>query len=175
MSIEQSDSSSFAVFQPRASLAESSEPETQAMISGVHAIIYSKQADRLREFFREVLKYPSVDAGGGWAIFALPPAELAMHPAEDSYHELYLMCDDVHAVTKKLQSKGVELAVPISDRGWGLVTRLKLPSGDQIGLYQPKHPTALDLRGMDTAASNPRDRQPSRPKATKTTRTKKDK
>ena len=115
------------------------------MISGVHAIIYSKQAERLREFFREVLQYPSVDAGGGWAIFALPPAELAMHPAEDSYHELYLMCDDVHAATKKLQSKGVELAIPISDRGWGLVTRLKLPSGDQIGLYQPKHPTALDL------------------------------
>jgi predicted enzyme related to lactoylglutathione lyase len=116
------------------------------MISGVHAIIYSKQAERLREFFGEVLQYPSVDAGGGWEIFALPPAELAMHPAEDSYHELYLMCDDVHAATKKLQSKGVELAMPISDRGWGLVTRLKLPSGDQIGLYQPKHPTALDLR-----------------------------
>ena len=68
-----------------------------------------------------------------------------MHPAEDGYHELYLMCEDVHATTKKLQSKGVELAMPISDRGWGLVTRLKLPSGDQIGLYQPKHPTALDL------------------------------
>jgi len=115
------------------------------MISGVHAIIYSKQAEQLREFFRDILKYPSVDAGGGWSIFALPPAELAMHPAEDSYHELYLMCDDVHALTKTLQSKGVELAMPIADRGWGLVTRLKLPSGDQIGLYQPKHPTALGL------------------------------
>ena len=130
------------------------------MISGVHAIIYSKQAERLREFFRDVLKYPSVDAGGGWSIFALPPAELAMHPAEDSYHELYLMCDDVHAVTKKLQSKGVELAMPISDQGWGLVTRLKLPSGDQIGLYQPKHPTALDLKG-------PSQRRSASPKATR--------
>ena len=116
------------------------------MISGVHAIIYSKQAERLREFFREVLKYPCVDAGGGWAIFALPPAELAMHPAEESHHELYLMCDDVNAVINDLRAKGVELVMPISDRGWGLVTRLKLPSGDQIGLYQPKHPTALDLK-----------------------------
>lgn len=130
------------------------------MISGVHAIIYSKQAERLREFFRDVLEYPSVDAGGGWSIFALPPAELAMHPADDSYHELYLMCDDVHAVTKELQSKGVELAVPISDRGWGLVTRLILPSGDQIGLYQPKHPTALGL--------NSRRRKSNQLKATKT-------
>lgn len=130
------------------------------MISGVHAIIYSKQAERLREFFRDVLEYPSVDAGGGWSIFALPPAELAMHPADDSYHELYLMCDDVHAVTKELQSKGVELAVPISDRGWGLVTQLILPSRDQIGLYQPKHPTALGL--------NSRRRKSNQLKATKT-------
>jgi len=129
------------------------------MISGVHAIIYSNQAERLREFFRDVFNYPSVDAGGGWSIFALPPAELAMHPADESYHELYLMCDDVHAVTKKLQSKGVELAMPISDRGWGLVTRLILPSGDQIGLYQPKHPTALCL--------NARQRRPNQAKATK--------
>lgn len=125
------------------------------MISGVHAIIYSRQAERLREFFHEVFKYPSVDAGGGWSIFALPPAELAMHPAEDSYHELYLMCDDVRAVTRKLQSKGVELATPISDRGWGLVTRLKLPSGDQIGLYQPKHPTALSLKTRQRSSKQP--------------------
>jgi len=129
------------------------------MISGVHAIIYSKQADRLRDFFRNVLEYPSVDAGGGWSIFALPPAELAMHPADDSYHELYLMCNDVHAATKKLRSNGVELAMPILDRGWGLVTRLILPSGDQIGLYQPKHPTALCL--------NARQRRPNQAKATK--------
>lgn len=135
------------------------------MISGVHAIIYSKQAEQLREFFRDILKYPSVDAGGGWSIFALPPAELAMHPAEDSYHELYLMCDDVHALTKTLQSKGIELAMPIADRGWGLVTRLKLPSGDQIGLYQPKHPTALGLNA-------PRPRKSSKLKAAKKRATK---
>ena len=115
------------------------------MISGIHAIIYSKQADRLREFFRDVVKLPSVDAGQGWLIFALPPAELAVHPEEDSYHELYLMCDDIQATTRLLTSKKVELSVPIADRGWGLVTRLKLPSGDEIGLYQPKHPTAIVL------------------------------
>lgn len=143
------------------------------MISGVHAIIYSKQAERLRDFFRDVLKYPSVDAGGGWSIFALPPAELAMHPAEDSYHELYLMCDDVQAVTKKLQGKGVGLAMPITDRGWGLVTRLKLPSGDQIGLYQPKHPTALDLKRLSRRRSErPKAAQPRRATVSQTRRAK---
>lgn len=113
------------------------------MISGVHAIIYSKQAERLRTFLRDTLKLPSVDAGAGWLIFALPPAELAIHPAEDSYHELYLMCDDIQATTEQLTAKGVLLAAPIADQRWGLLTRLRLPSGDEIGLYQPKHPTAI--------------------------------
>jgi len=115
------------------------------MISGVHAIIYTQQADRLREFFRDVLQLPSVDAGHGWLIFALPPAEIAMHPDEERHHELYLMCTNIGATTEELKKKGVELASPIADRGWGLVTRLKLPSGDEIGLYEPKHPTALRL------------------------------
>ena len=115
------------------------------MISGVHAIMYSKQAERLREFFQDVLKLPSVDAGQGWLIFALPQAELAMHPDDESRHELFLMCDDVHAPTTELKRKGVELSMPISDRGWGLVTWLKLPSGDEIGLYEPKHPIAIGL------------------------------
>ena len=113
------------------------------MISGAHVIIYSKQAERLRGFFRDELKLAFVDAGRGWLIFALPPAEIAVHPDGESRHELFLMCDDVHATTEQLKRKGVELSMPISDRGWGLVTRLKLPSGDQIGLYQPKHPTAI--------------------------------
>ena len=113
------------------------------MISGVHAIIYSKQAERLRTFLRDTLKLPSVDAGGGWLIFALPPAELGIHPAEDSYHELYLMCDDIEATTRELEAKGVEVATPIADQGWGLLSRLRLPSGDEISLYQPKHPTAI--------------------------------
>ena len=115
------------------------------MLSGVHAIIYSKQAARLRSFLHESLKMPSVDAGGGWLIFALPPAELGIHPAEDSYHELYLMCDDIHATTEELKTKGVQLAAPVADQGWGLLARLKLPSGDEIGLYQPKHPTAVNM------------------------------
>ena len=78
-----------------------------------------------------------------------------MHPAEDGYHELWLMCEDVYGTTKQLQSKGVELAMPISDRGWGFVTKLKLPSGDQIGLYQPKHPTALNLSSRRGQRSKP--------------------
>lgn len=116
------------------------------MISGLHGIIYSEQAERLRQFLNEVLDLPSVDAGGGWLIFAAPPTELAVHPDQSSHHELYLMCDDIEATTSHLKNRGVSLAMPIADRGWGLVTRLRLPSGDEIGLYQPKHPTALGLR-----------------------------
>jgi hypothetical protein len=117
------------------------------MITGIHAIIYSKEAERVRTFFRDELEYRAVDAGHGWLIFALPPAELAVHPCEqEGHHELYLMCDDVRATTEELKKKGVELAVPILDRGWGLVTRLRLPGGDEIGLYQPKHPTAIEGR-----------------------------
>lgn len=123
------------------------------MISGVHAIIYSKQAERLRTFLLDTLKLPSVDAGGGWLIFALPPAELGIHPAEDSYHELYLMCDDIEATIRELKAKGVELATPIADQGWGLLSRLRLPSGDEISLYQPKHPTAIGITKTDRTRS----------------------
>jgi len=117
------------------------------MITGVHAVVYSRQAERLRAFFRDVLEYPFTDAGDGWLIFALPPAEAAMHPCEEGgeHHELYLMCDDVEATVAALTAKGVT-ALPVADRGWGLVTRLTLPGGDRIGLYQPKHPTALGLK-----------------------------
>ena len=146
------------------------------MISGIHAVIYSKQAERLREFFRDVLRLPSVDAGHGWLIFALPPTELAVHPEEHGNHELYLMCDDVQATTEHLKSKGVQLSVPIADRGWGIVTRLKLPSGDEIGLYQPKHPTAISLNQSHKSISKiksagpkifPKTRRPTKPTADK--------
>jgi predicted enzyme related to lactoylglutathione lyase len=111
------------------------------MITGVHAIIYTEDADKLRAFFRDVLEFPSVDAGHGWLIFALPPAELAAHPtAEGSHHELYLMCDDVHAVVEELRHKGVEISAPISDEGFGLLTAITLPGGGQLGLYEPRHP-----------------------------------
>lgn len=123
------------------------------MITGLHAIIYTRQSDRLREFFSDVLKLPSVDAGHGWLIFAAPPAELAMHPDETGHHELYLMCDDVHATVAELKLSGVELATPIADQRWGLLTRLKLPSGDEIGLYQPKHRTAIGLSKSRTSTA----------------------
>jgi catechol 2,3-dioxygenase-like lactoylglutathione lyase family enzyme len=114
------------------------------MITGVHAVIFTTDAERDRAFFRDVLELPSVDAGGGWLIFALPPAELAAHPAEEGgQHELYLMCDDVHITVAELKAKGVEVALPISDEGFGLVTAIRLPGGDELGLYQPKHPSPL--------------------------------
>jgi hypothetical protein len=106
------------------------------MITGAHAIVFSEDADADRAFFRDVLHFDHVDAGGGWLIFALPPAELAVHPGPDD-HQLYLMCDDIQATVDEI---GVETA-PITDQGWGLLTTLKLPSGGELGLYEPKHPT----------------------------------
>lgn len=113
-------------------------------ILGMHALIYSKKADETRRFFQDVLQFSSVDAGRGWLIFATPPSELAVHPAEDGeeYHELYLMCDDLDATRAELKAKGVETSPP-SDQPWGRVTQITLPSGDQLGLYQPRHPTAI--------------------------------
>jgi catechol 2,3-dioxygenase-like lactoylglutathione lyase family enzyme len=114
------------------------------VITGVHALVFSKDAEAVRAFFRDVLGLPSVDAGGGWLIFALPPAELAAHPAEQSgAHELYLMCDDIAATVEELKAKGVEFATPVTEQGFGLMTRLKLPGGGELGLYQPRHPTAI--------------------------------
>ena len=111
------------------------------MITGVHALIYSKEAEKVRAIFRDVLKLPNVDVGQGWLIFAMPPAEAAVHPTEaEGYHELYLMCDDVHKTLDELKSNGVNACRPVTDAGWGLVTSLHLPGGDEIGLYQPKHP-----------------------------------
>jgi predicted enzyme related to lactoylglutathione lyase len=112
------------------------------MITGVHAIVYTEDADALRAFFRDVLEFPSVDAGGGWLIFALPPAEVAAHPAEKGgRYELYLMCDDVHATVRELERKGAEFAGPIEDEGFGLVTSITLPGGGRLGLYEPRHPS----------------------------------
>ena len=116
------------------------------MITGVHALVFSRDAEAVRAFFRDVLDLPSVDAGGGWLIFALPPAELAAHPAEESGgHELYLMCDDIAATVRDLEAKGVEFAGPVTEQGFGLMTRIRLPGGGELGLYEPKHPTAIQL------------------------------
>jgi catechol 2,3-dioxygenase-like lactoylglutathione lyase family enzyme len=112
------------------------------MISGAHVIIYSRDAEADREFFRNVLKFPHVDAGDGWLIFALPPAELAVHPArKNGSVELYLMCDDIRATIKALEKKKVECSTP-DGQEWGTIVRVRLPSGGKLGLYQPKHPLA---------------------------------
>jgi hypothetical protein len=111
------------------------------MITGIHAILYSKHADALRAFLSDVLALPSVDAGGGWPIYAAPPTELAVHPTDgEPEHELYLMCDDVNATVAMLAERGIKTASPIADRGWGLLTTIELPGGERIGLYEPRHP-----------------------------------
>lgn len=113
------------------------------MINGAHVILYSRDAEADRRFLGDVLGLDHVDAGGGWLIFRAPPAELAVHPTEAAgTHELYLMCDDVQATVDQLEAKGVQMAKPISNQGWGLVTAIRLPGGDDLGLYEPLHPTA---------------------------------
>jgi catechol 2,3-dioxygenase-like lactoylglutathione lyase family enzyme len=110
------------------------------MIIGAHAILYSKKADQVRAFFRDVLKYPFVDAGHGWLIFALPPAEVAFHPGTEPRHELYLMCDDLETTMAGLQSKGVIFKGAVDDLRWGRLAHLELPGGGTLGIYQPQHP-----------------------------------
>jgi catechol 2,3-dioxygenase-like lactoylglutathione lyase family enzyme len=115
------------------------------MISGAHLIVYSKSAEADRAFFRDVLGFKSVDAGHGWLIFALPPAEAAFHPSgENSVHELYFVCDDLKAEIISLAEKGIACS-KVHEERWGSITKMRLPGGGDIGLYQPKHPTALAL------------------------------
>ena len=112
------------------------------MITGVHAIVFSPAAEQVRAFFADVLDMPGIDAGGGWPIFALPPAELAVHPADgQTRHELYLMCDDIHATLAELRGKGAEVARDVSDQGWGLLAAIRLPDGSELPVYQPRHPS----------------------------------
>lgn len=118
------------------------------VIGGAHAIIFAEDAEGARAFFRDVLGLASVDAGDGWLIFALPPTELAFHPGPGwghavAQHELFLMCHDVERTMDELQSKGVEFVSPITDEGYGLMTRFKIPGGGEIGLYEPRHPSPL--------------------------------
>ncbi len=113
------------------------------MIFGAHVIVYSQDATADRAFLRDVLGFSSVDAGHGWLIFALPPAEVAVHPAEtNGRHELYFMCDDLKAEISALGGKGVRCSEAQEER-WGSVTRIRLPGGGEVGLYQPKHRSAL--------------------------------
>ncbi len=117
------------------------------MIGGIHTILYSNDAEAVRTFFRDVLEFPGVDAGGGWLVFQAPPGEIGIHPADTHVHreELFLMCADVKAEVARLKTKGVEFTSPITEQQWGLVTQLKLPDGERLGLYQPTHPTAIRM------------------------------
>ena len=116
------------------------------MISGAHIVVCSKNAEADRAFFRDVLGLKSVDAGHGWLIFALPPGEAAVHPSDESgAHELYFMCDDLKAETAFLARKGVECS-NVQELRWGSITKMRLPGGGEVGLYQPKHPTAFGLK-----------------------------
>jgi catechol 2,3-dioxygenase-like lactoylglutathione lyase family enzyme len=114
------------------------------VITGAHVTVFAEGADEARAFFRDVLGLETVDAGGGWLIFALPPAEVAMHPAEaGGRHELYLMCDDIEATIAELEGKGVEFVGGVSDEGWGLMARMRVPGMGELGLYEPRHPSPV--------------------------------
>lgn len=126
------------------------------MITGTHAIIYAEDAEATRAFFKDVLGLSHVDAHEGWLIFQMPPAELGVHPSRNPQmqdvpmsggHQFYLMCDDVETTVAELTAKGVEFTEPIDDRGFGLMTAMRVPGAGTIGLYEPRHPTANRLNG----------------------------
>jgi predicted enzyme related to lactoylglutathione lyase len=115
------------------------------VITGTHAIIHTEDADADRAFLRDVLGLSHVDAGDGWLIFKLPPAEVGVHPSDHNAHALYLTCDDIAATVAELSARGVRFTGPVSAEGWGLLTAIALPGGGTLGLYEPRHPTAFDL------------------------------
>lgn len=113
------------------------------MIFGTHVIVYSKDATADRAFFRDVLGFSSVDAGHEWLIFALPPAEAAVHPSEESVPQaLYFMSDDLGADVASMKDRNIRCS-EVEELSWGSVTRIQLPGGGEVGLYQPKHPSPL--------------------------------
>jgi catechol 2,3-dioxygenase-like lactoylglutathione lyase family enzyme len=115
------------------------------MINGAHVLLYSRDAEADRIFLRDTLGFTGVDTGGGWLILRLPPAEVAVHPTGDQpRHELYLMCDDLQRTLAELSANGVETARPVSDEGWGLLTSVRLPSGSELPIYEPRHELAHD-------------------------------
>src|SRR4051812_20361146 len=125
------------------------------MIIGAHSIVYSASPEEDRAFLRDVLRLPSVDVGGGWLIFGLPPAEVAVHPSEkNDVHEFYLMCDDVTAFVAEMDGLGITCE-PVQNQGWGMLTQVRLPGGGKLGVYQPRHarPTPMAPgRGRKAAA-----------------------
>ena len=114
------------------------------MINGMHAVVYTTKTDEMRAFFRDVLRFPCVDAGGGRLMFALPPSEMATHPVDPGHehHELSLMCDNIEATVAELRARGVEFTGDITDRGWGVTISLVLPDATQVMLYEPRHAVA---------------------------------
>lgn len=128
------------------------------MITGAHSIIYSTNPDADRAFLRDVLNLPNVDVGGGWLIFGLPPAEVAVHPAEENdVHEFYLMCDDIEALITEMNKHNIACG-PVHNPGWGLLTQVTLPGGGKLGIYQPRH-----ARPKPMAARKPAKKSPKRP------------
>ena len=114
-----------------------------AVIFGAHVIVFTQDAEADRNFFRDVLEMTNVDSGGGWLIFKMPPSEIAFHPTDESpTNEIYLLCDDLAAEMERLEARGVDFS-SVDDERWGTVTRFTLPGGTTIGLYQPKHPVAV--------------------------------
>jgi len=127
------------------------------MINGAHAIIYSHDPEADRTLFKDVLGLHHVDGGGGWLIFALPPAEVAIHPAEPGKpgHELFLLCRDIDAAVKELKGKGVTVEPRLYDEPWGRLAFIKLPGGGSLGIYQPRHPLALKASAPEAVRSKP--------------------
>jgi hypothetical protein len=126
------------------------------MIIGAHSIIYSTKPEADRAFLRDALRLPSVDVGGGWLIFGLPPAEVAVHPSEENdVHEFYLMCGDVEALIAEMGRRGVACG-PVHNQGWGLLTHVTLPGGGKLGIYQPRHARPKAMRAAQAARKPPR-------------------
>jgi catechol 2,3-dioxygenase-like lactoylglutathione lyase family enzyme len=114
--------------------------EERLMISGAHIVLFTDAVESTRDFLRDALQLPAVDAGGGWLIFALPPAEVAVHPADQASHELYLMCDDLQATIVRLKDAGATFG-PVREERWGRITMMTMPGGAQLPIYQPSHPS----------------------------------
>ena len=112
-------------------------------IIGTHALLYTSEPERVREILRDLFEWQHVDAGDGWLIFRMPPAEVGVHPAETGTTELTLMCDDLAATIDELRGKGLEISGEPNDQGWGITTTLVLPGGLNMMLYEPRHPTAV--------------------------------
>ena len=124
-----------------AAVAAAAARYPSAMINAVHSILFARDAQAARAFFRDVLRLESVDAGGGWPIFALPPAELAVHPSDgEPSQQLYLMTDDLHATLERLRAAGVAIAREPSDEGWGVLASVDVPGFGPLGVYEPRHP-----------------------------------